>query len=400
MSQKPTDKRLDQAILWTALSQRQYHHQEAQHLASARGPVRPEQHPKPYEQKPYQDIRTYLLSHVDNAALDHGGSTALDGEGSIWSEFVEVLDDLHQVITETGMETSLEGAVQLLTEATDDELVDVASDSLVIASGSSENFIEDEGCESIVIGYYPTEATLPQLPVYDRHEIPERGYHGTSGAAGQYMLSSAQYHATQLQETSQTSTGEEMKQRPVIYTESPLSKLVRTLTDNQSHQSKADETQPDQRYQEAEFERTTSFARSELRLDTNAEDVPERDTDVDEATSQPSMSRWSPDSSQSSERGWISTISRQISEWPFSRDKRKRDRPCLHSRNSQKGGRHKLLRQLAEYEPALRLVKKVRKLKRSGTQHQLAELKSLPAEVSPKAMKILGASEEGRGRHR
>jgi hypothetical protein len=400
MLPKHSEKRLDQSILWTALSQRQYEPQGTQLPTSAQRPECLEAPQNQYEQTRYNFIRSYLLNHVDNTALDNDGQTGPDGERSIWSEFVEVLDDLHQVITDTGMETSLEGAVQVLTEATEDGLVVGESDSLLAAPGSGEDFMEEDWRESILIGYSPTELEPPSLPLHDRRRSPESGHNVIDGASRQDISPPVLNHTVSMPEARQTATEKEPQPQPTFKTQSPLSILVRSLADSHLQISKPEEAHSDQRFQEG-AESPVDYAIPRTWQNISVKHVPERETEIDEATTPPEASRWSPDSSsQSSGGGWPSILAKQMSEWSISRNKRKRDQLKFEPPNSEKGCRVKLLRQLAKYEPAVNLAQKVRGLKRSGPKQQLAELEPMPAEASAKARKILGASEERRGRDR
>lgn len=85
----------------------------------------------------FQQAREYLLKHVNNTILDHGSPS--ENEEAVWPEFIDVLDDLQEVINQRGIRASLADAVQLLTEV-------------------SEGDLEVDDCQSgsILIGYQPS----------------------------------------------------------------------------------------------------------------------------------------------------------------------------------------------------------------------------------------------------
>jgi hypothetical protein len=260
----------------------------------------------------------------------------LKSEEPVWPEIIEVLDELQLVIQEKGIRTSLADAVQLLAEA-------------------SEKIEQDTETESILIGYIPSgynlvnRDSLPSLPRLKSSQDVEK--------------------LRQIKLYSSPDIADVATQRPNYGSTRFPNERVRKADANtlSSIDIYHDKLQPQCLIPQAENHYTmTDGVRSRVPSNTSVPSLQDMHTNLFQPEPGVALSRWSTDSSQEA----IVDI------------------PAFH-----------IVQQLTQYEPALRLVRVIGRWKASYSKRE-QELRSFSTEVPAKAIRVLGATADMRGRLR
>jgi hypothetical protein len=286
-------------------------------------------------QKPPEPYKDIQRYLLSHVSASFDTQPVLETEVPVWLEVVEVLDELQQVIQGKGIRTSLVDAVQILTEAS--ELVD------------------DEATESILIGYVPSTENLTAL----------------GGLAIVPRLQPSPYvveEKRRIKRLFSLADANVSTQRPDDgATRSPNERVGKADAQVPSTMNICHELRPQCLVPRAEQD--VAVVDGLKKVSSDALFLFVKDSHNNSAKAEPpavTISRWSSDSSVES------AVDRSV---------------------------FRILQQLSQYEPAVRLVRVIRRWKASASK-RARELESLPAEVPAKAMKVLGASQEKQGRLR